>query len=121
MANVTLSINLQLNAPPVSDNVNSGTVALTSSGATSTKSFPTIPTSSGGTALNFGGITPGLIYVRNLDPTNYVQIMTAVSGTVILKLMPGEAQLLRFDPGITAPAAIAHTAPVQIELFAVAN
>jgi len=73
-----------------------------------TKSFPT---SAGGTAIPLGGVgTLGWAVIRNLDPTNYVQVLTAVSGTVFLRINAGEAALFRFDQGVTAPAILANTA-----------
>lgn len=75
-----------------------------------------IPTTAGGTAIKIGGLaTVGLALIKNNDGTNYVQIMDAVSENVIMRLLPGEVALFRFDAAVTAPAAIAHTGAVQIE------
>lgn len=75
-----------------------------------------VPTTAGGTAIPLGTLgTLGMAYVRNTDPTNYVELLSAVSGTVFAKLKPGEAALFRFPSAITAPAALANTAAVKIE------
>lgn len=77
-----------------------------------TKSFPT---TAGGTAIPLGGVsTPGgWAILQNLDPTNYAQVLSAVSGTVFARLTPADPPiLLRLDDGITAPAILANIAPV---------
>lgn len=76
-----------------------------------------VPTTAGGTAIPLGGVVDagGWAWFQNNDPTNYVDILTAVSGTAFLRLMPGEAMVMRLNPGITAPAALAHTAAVELE------
>jgi len=76
----------------------------------------TIPTTAGGTALNLGNVTnPGFTVIKNLDPTNYIQVMSAVSGDILHKILPGMAVAFYFDASHTAPAVIAHTASCQIE------
>jgi hypothetical protein len=80
------------------------------------KETQTIPTTAGGTAIALGGLgSVGWFMVKNLDVTNYVDIMTAVSGVAFARLLPGEICLLRLTPALTAPAALAHTASVAIE------
>ena len=75
-----------------------------------------VPTTSGGTAIPIANLSSlGWAIFKNNDPTNYVQLMSAVSGTVFPKLFPGEIALFRFDSSVTAPAAIAHTASVLLE------
>jgi hypothetical protein len=82
-----------------------------------------VPTTSGGTAIPLGGIATagGWYFIQNNDSTNYVKIMNAVSGTVVLQIMPLEFAIGRFDAGVTAVAAIAHTAAVVIEYIFVDN
>jgi hypothetical protein len=76
----------------------------------------TVPTTAGGTAIPLGGVgAGGWAFIQNNDPTNYVDILTATSGTAFLRIMPGEVACFRFNPGITAPAALAHTASVEIQ------
>lgn len=82
------------------------------------KATQSIPTTAGGTAINLGGLSNvGWVLIKNNDNTNYVDIMTAVSGTAFARLKPGEFCLLRLTPAITAPAALANTAAVMIEIL----
>lgn len=75
-----------------------------------------IPTTAGGTAINLQGLsTLGWFFIKNDDPTNYVEILNAVSGTVLLRIPPGGIAIGYFDSSVTAPAAMAHTASVMIE------
>lgn len=93
-------------------------VHATLTGKQITKGTQTIPTTAGGTAVVLGGLgSVGWIHVKNLDTTNYVDLMTAVSGTAFARLKPGEVALLRLPPAITAPAALANTASVDIEFL----
>lgn len=69
-------------------------------------------------AVNLGdlsGVTLGYAWFKNLDATNFVQIKTATSGTLMVKLKPGEAASFRFGSGITAPYIIADTASCRVE------
>lgn len=79
-------------------------------------SIMSVPTTAGGTAIPLGGVSSpgGWWWFQNNDPTNYVDILTAVSGTAFLRLMPGEGFPVRLNPGLTAPAALAHTAAVEL-------
>jgi hypothetical protein len=78
-----------------------------------TKSFPT---TAGGTAIPLGGVgTLGWAMFLNLDSTNYVQILNAASGTVLIRLNAGEIALFRFDAGVTAPVILANTAAVEVQ------
>jgi hypothetical protein len=100
----------------------SAPVSTTITGVNFTENTMTVPTTSTGTAIPLGGLgNLGLAMFINLDPTNYVEIMTAVSGTKIIKMLPGDYALFRFDPSITAPAAIAHTAAVQLQYLILEN
>ncbi len=77
-----------------------------------------VPITAGGTAIPVSNLaTLGWAYFKNNDPTNYVDILNAVSGTVMIRLMPGEPALFRFAPSVTAPAALAHTAIVGMEFL----
>lgn len=81
------------------------------------KASQTIPTTAGGTAINLAGLgSVGWALIKNLDATNYVEILNAVSGTVMIRIPPGlAAGPFLFAPNVTAPAALAHTASVDIE------
>ena len=82
----------------------------------------TVPTTAGGTALDVSGLTtPRWFACINRDPTNYIGILTAVSGTEIARLKPGEGAMFPLAPGITAPAAIANTAAVDLEVLVIEN
>jgi hypothetical protein len=75
-----------------------------------------IPTTAGGTAIDLGGCTaPGWAFFINRDANNYLDILSAVSGTVMARLLPGEFALFRLSTGAQAPAAIAHTASCVLE------
>lgn len=82
----------------------------------------TIPTTAGGVVLDVSGLTtPRWFAVINRDATNYVDILSAVSGTVFIRLKPGEGAMLPFAPAITAPAAQANTASVDVEVLIIEN
>lgn len=74
-----------------------------------------VPTTVNGTAIPIPAGTLGWAIIKNNDATNYVELMSAVSGTVFAKLAPGEVALFRFPSAITAPAAIANTSAVKIQ------
>lgn len=86
-------------------------------------SVMSVPTTSGGTAIPLGGVSSagGWWWFQNNDAANYVDILTAVSGTAFLRLMPGEGFACRLNPGVTAPAAQAHTATVELMYAALDN
>lgn len=64
----------------------------------------------------------GLIYIRNLDPTNFVEYGPKSGGSMIAlgKLKPGEAALLRLMTGITLRMK-ADTATCKVFIQAVAD
>ena len=103
----------------VTANAGTGTQVLTNVGGPGLESQGSfsVPTSAGGTVLPLGSVTiaGGWLFIQNLDATNYVTLMTAVSGTSISRILPGDPPTwIRLDPSITAPAVLAHTAPVNI-------
>ncbi len=55
----------------------------------------------------------------NRDATNFLELRVATAGTKFVKLKPGEFAFFRFGSGITAPFAIADSAPVQLEYIIV--
>lgn len=92
------------------------------SGTQYTQNIFAVPTTSGGTAIPLGSLANlGYALFINLDVTNYIEISTAVSGTKIIKLLPGDYALFRFDPSITAPAAISHTAICNLQYLLLEN
>jgi hypothetical protein len=65
-------------------------------------------------ALDLGEIgTPGLIYIKNLDATNYVTIQDGANGTPVTKVLPGDESV--FMLATTAPYAKANSAACVIE------
>lgn len=78
-----------------------------------------VPTTAGGTAINLAGVAARWFAIINRDATNFVKILTAVSGTEFARLKPGEGMMLPLAPGITAPAALADTAAVEIEILGI--
>jgi hypothetical protein len=91
-------------------------------GSDFTQSTMSVPTTAGGTAIPRASLgTPGWAMIKNLDATNYVEILSAVAGTVMIRLNANEVALFRFAQGITAPAAIANTAAVIIEYLFLEN
>lgn len=79
----------------------------------------TIPTTASGTALSLGTSigTLGYGFFVNRDATNFVELMTAVGGSKIIRLRAGECALFRFGQGVTAPAAIADTGSCDLEYW----
>ena len=63
------------------------------------------------TAIPLGTVSSagGWLFVQNTDVTNYITIKSAVSGTAMIRVLPGEFALFRLEPGITAPSFQAHT------------
>lgn len=91
-------------------------VALVSGNGLNSLASVTVPTSAG--AIPLGSVTAagGWLFVRNNDATNYMQVITATSGTPFARLLPGEFCLLRLDSGLTAPFWKANVATVQATL-----
>ena len=108
-----------------------GSVVYVSGGATNggknwnctNASAPTVGTtaiaflaSTAGTSISFGSVSsPGYLYLKNLDATNYVNYGPVCGGAMqnIGKLKAGEWAMLRLDLAVTI-AAVANTAPVNL-------
>ena len=88
-------------------------------GDTYAQNLQSIATTAGGVAINLGGVAVRWLAIINRDATNYVDILTAVSGTAFARLKPGEGMLLPLNSGITAPAGQANTAAVEIEILGI--
>lgn len=68
-------------------------------------------------AINIGGITPSVIFIKNLDTTNYVEIDSAIGiSSFPQKLFPGQAILLLPETGTFYGRA--NTAPCQVWITA---
>jgi hypothetical protein len=75
-----------------------------------------VPTTAGGTPIPLTGLSSlGWALIVNNDPTNLVDVLVAVGGTIFAQMLPGEPLLMRFGAGVTAPAVVANGAPVDIE------
>lgn len=66
------------------------------------------------------------LIIRNLDPTNYVQLRQATGAAAFARLPPDTNQdgtnipaVIPWDAGTTAPFVIANTAICQIEIYGV--
>ncbi len=75
-----------------------------------------VPTTAGGTAIPLGQVTTlGWFAAVNLDKSNYIDLLTATSGTKIARIPPQGFVLFFFPDTITVPAAIAHTGACFME------
>jgi hypothetical protein len=114
-----LSLNFSLiynkNNIAISEAINALLVTVTGNGLNSLSTFSA---TTAAVAIPLGSSTSpgGWIFLQNLDPTNYVQVLTGTAGTVFARLLPGEFCLLRLDATVTAPAVQAHTSGCQIKL-----
>ena len=117
---ISISANYQGNGLNTSNVLNNEIIGVTTNAAPEGVNGYSVPTTSGGTAIPLGGISaPRYLYIQNLDPTNYVSVLTGVSGTLIARMLGGatpggDAMLIPLDPSITAPAFISHTAPCLV-------
>lgn len=72
-------------------------------------------------AILLGDVTtPGYVYLKNLDATNFVSISvlaTAVAGTSFTKLLAGDFCI--FKAVSTQITAIADTAPINLQVIAI--
>lgn len=69
------------------------------------------------------GGSPGMVMLRNLDPTNFISVRVATSGAKFAKLRPdtnsdgkGGFCCLELDSGAQAPYAIADTAASRMKI-----
>jgi hypothetical protein len=90
-------------------------VAITVAGSKAIKHRQTIGTSE--EAIVLGEVTPAGAYYKftNRDATNYASIRMSSGGANAVQIGPGESACGRFPVGVTAPFAIANSAPVDIE------
>lgn len=92
----------------------SGSMSSSVAGDDFVKMTQLVPTST--TALSIGNLsTLGAYLIKNLDTTNYVDILSSTTGITILHLLPSSSAVGYFPGTITAPAAKANTSPVSIE------
>lgn len=71
------------------------------------------------TVIPLGGVaTLGYFVFVNLDVTNYIDVKVAASGTIIARLDPAGGFLVgKIGSGITAPNALANTAPAIMDIL----
>ena len=95
----------------------SAPIAVAISGKNYSQESMVVPTTAGGTLIPLGGLSSlGLACFINEDPSNYCDLLVTTSGTVIVRMLPGDPPFLfRFGPGITAPALLAHTATTLVQ------
>ena len=93
----------------ISEAISNLTVSVTGNGLNSLTSF-TATTSAIAIPLGSSTSPGGWLYIKNNDPTNYVQLLTGTAGIVFGRLLPGEFALLRLNSSVTAPAVQANTA-----------
>lgn len=65
------------------------------------------------------GGTFGLLWVLNLDGTNFVNVKTGTGGVIVAKLLPGQFCLIPLGSGMQAPWAIADTGACNVEVMTV--
>lgn len=115
---VTLNVIGSLLNGQVRDTFNTGAIACNQNNAGRFGNVQTIATSD--TALVFGGLAqPGFVKLRNLDPTNYIQLGPDYSGMQAgIRLLPqGPEILIYLEPGVTWKAK-AHTAACKLDVEA---
>ena len=115
---------LALMASGINVNLSVQGLSVAQSGTKYCQGVQAVPTTSGGTAIPCLTSLANLGYAMfvNLDQTNYVDIYTAVSGSSIIRLLPNDiAGPFRFSPTVTAPAALAHTATVNLQYLVLEN
>jgi len=99
----------------------SGDISVTMSGNDGLLTQQTVGTSE--EALGLGEVSPanGYLYICNLDATNYVTVKPASGGSATVNpiVKAGQASLITFGSGVTAPFVQANTAPVRIEYLLV--
>lgn len=117
MAN-ELALNCSLtytkNGIVLSEVINALLVTVTGNGFNSLSTF-SATTSAIAIPLGSSTSAGGWIFIVNLDPTNYVNLLTGTSGTIFARLNPGEFALFRLDSSVTAPAVQAHTSGCTVK------
>jgi len=71
-------------------------------------------------AISFGDISPGYVFIKNLDSTNYVEFGPESGGSMVVcgRLKAGEQCLFRLGGSVTLRAQ-ANTADVDCLVYAV--
>jgi hypothetical protein len=114
---LSINISAALSKGNLKASVSPGVLKVDVTGSVFIDNVQTVGTSE--EAVVFGDVaTPGYVYVRNLDATNYVQL-GATTGVYTIKLMPGENALFRLSG--TTLFALANTAACNVQVVAIAN
>ena len=101
-------------SPAAAESVGESALTFDLTGTKHVKGIQNIDTSA--EAIGLGDVgTPGWFFIKNIDPTNFVEILASTVGDVLLKLKAGELAVGRF--GAAAPAAQADTAACNIEFL----
>lgn len=110
---ITVSLSLSFTkSPAATQSVSETSKSFDVTGAKFTKGVQNVGTSA--EAIGLGDIgTAGWFFIKNLDTTNYVEVLDAVAGDACLKLKAGEFACGRF--GAAAPAVKANTAACNVE------
>ena len=119
---ITAGASLSLNAAGVNVSLSQQNISVAQTGSKYSEQIILTATTSGGTVIPVSGLANlGFCLIQNLDPTNYVDIMTGLagsSGVAFARLLPGDPPFLfRFTPAVTAPALLAHTAGCLCQLL----
>lgn len=118
MANeITLSFNLQLTNGNYTESVNPGSVRIDQAAIGANGGVYSVPTSE--EVVDTGDVsTEGLLYLQNLDATNYINYGPESGGAMvsIAKLEPGEFAFLRLDSTATLRWQ-ANTAAVKVKML----
>lgn len=75
-------------------------------------------------AIPLGEVSsPGWFFAKNLDPTNYVEVLTGTGGPAFARLrpatvsQPGHFCLLPLGTGVTAPFWVANTGACRVQYW----
>lgn len=63
----------------------------------------------------------GWVMIKNLGPTNYLQVKAATGATPLIRINVDEFALFRLDSGASAPFVQANTGAVEIEYVVMVN
>ena len=111
---LSCSLNYNKNSISLSEIISNLVITVTGNGLSSLSSF-TATTSAVAIPLGSSTNSGGWVFIQNLDPTNYVQVLTGAAGIVFARVNPGEFCLVRLDATVTAPALQAHTASCVVK------
>ena len=99
---ITLVLNATISKAPLKDNIRPGQIKYTLNG-TKGGNPGTVTVGTTEEDIDFGDITPGLVFIQNLDSTNFVEFGKNDGGTMkeIGKISAGKVALFELAPGET--------------------